>query len=239
MNQFKQKRRQSHVEKAFTLIELLIVVAIIAILAAIAVPNFLEAQTRAKVSRVKADLRTVATALESYAVDNAKYPPTPFTNGQTLVLRVVPTRLSTPIAYVSSANFLDPFVNAQLGDFETFSPFTGDILTYEGFGPDPAVDPQGATDPEGYDPLAGQRYYYNSNLDGRRSLGVQQALEAAIPVEGLWALASLGPNTTRDFGPTSLPGNPSVLIPYDSSNGTISDGDIVRTQKQSEGTLVE
>ncbi len=59
----------------FTLIELLIVVAIIAILAAIAVPNFLEAQTRAKVSRVKSDMRTVATALESYRVDGNKYPP--------------------------------------------------------------------------------------------------------------------------------------------------------------------
>jgi prepilin-type N-terminal cleavage/methylation domain-containing protein len=49
---------------AFTLIELLIVVAIIAILAAIAVPNFLEAQVRAKVSRIKADFRSVATGLE-------------------------------------------------------------------------------------------------------------------------------------------------------------------------------
>lgn len=48
---------------AFTLIELLIVVAIIAILALIAVPNFLEAQIRSKVSRAKSDLRSIATAL--------------------------------------------------------------------------------------------------------------------------------------------------------------------------------
>jgi type II secretion system protein G len=60
--------------RAFTLIELLIVVAIIAILAAIAVPNFLEAQVRAKVSRAQNDMRTLATAIESYQVDNNAYP---------------------------------------------------------------------------------------------------------------------------------------------------------------------
>jgi type II secretion system protein G len=61
-------------KKAFTLIELLIVVAIIAILAAIAVPNFLESQVRAKVSKAKNDLRTIALAFENYCVDHNKYP---------------------------------------------------------------------------------------------------------------------------------------------------------------------
>src|SRR5688572_11093528 len=58
---------------AFTLIELLIVVAIITVLAAIAVPNFLEAQTRSKVTRIKSDMRTVGMAMEQYVIDNNKY----------------------------------------------------------------------------------------------------------------------------------------------------------------------
>ncbi len=58
----------------FTLIELLIVVAIIAILAAIAVPNFLEAQMRAKVSSVQSDLRSMTTGIESFQVENNIYP---------------------------------------------------------------------------------------------------------------------------------------------------------------------
>ena len=90
-------------QRAFTLIELLVVVAIVAILSAIAVPNFLEAQTRSKVARAKADLRTIATALATYSVDHNVFPQTNF------VPRFRRFRvLTTPIAYLSAVPD-DPF----------------------------------------------------------------------------------------------------------------------------------
>jgi general secretion pathway protein G len=61
-------------QKGFTLIELLIVVAIIGIIAAIAIPNLLNAIDRGKQKRTMADMRSIGTAIESYAVDNNFYP---------------------------------------------------------------------------------------------------------------------------------------------------------------------
>jgi prepilin-type N-terminal cleavage/methylation domain-containing protein len=214
----------------FTLIELLIVVAIIAILAAIAVPNFLEAQTRAKVSRVKADLRSIATALEAYRVDNNLYPPTPFvaTSFDGGVLRVIPNLLSTPVAYITTANFQDPFIVANLPDFHGITR-AGDIAVYQ-------ADPAYPLDPGG-DPLAGRRYYYQSNNDPRRSPGSQAALRDAWPVEGQWVLASLGPNRERDLVQHPTVASLDVLEPYDATNGTISAGDISRSQRETEGSL--
>ena len=89
----------------FTLIELLIVVAIIAILAAIAVPNFLTAQTRAKVARAKADMRSMAAALEAYAVDWNQYPRIAVAD---VTMTRVLARLTTPTAYMASIPD-DPF----------------------------------------------------------------------------------------------------------------------------------
>ncbi|MDP8245410.1 MAG: prepilin-type N-terminal cleavage/methylation domain-containing protein [Candidatus Hinthialibacter antarcticus] len=64
----------------FTLIELLIVVAIIGILAAIAVPNFMNAQVRAKVARAQSEMRSIQSALEAFYIDNSGYPPADCSN---------------------------------------------------------------------------------------------------------------------------------------------------------------
>ncbi len=56
----------------FTLVEIMIVVAIIALLAAIAVPGFLRARKRSQASRVINDLRLIDSAVDQYAIDNNK-----------------------------------------------------------------------------------------------------------------------------------------------------------------------
>ncbi len=65
---------KSRKQTGFTLIELLIVVAIIGIIAAIAIPNLLNAIDRGKQKRSMADMRSIGTAVESYAVDTNFYP---------------------------------------------------------------------------------------------------------------------------------------------------------------------
>ena len=93
----------------FTLIELLIVVAIISILASIAVPNFLEAQIRARAARAQAEMQVLELGIESYMVDNDSYPVSCVmsTTGtahmnfdKPLSRRLIP--ITTPISYLSS-----------------------------------------------------------------------------------------------------------------------------------------
>jgi prepilin-type N-terminal cleavage/methylation domain-containing protein len=60
--------------KAFTLIELLIVIAIISIIAAFMMPNFLGVQDRAKEAGVKAVMHSIQLAVESYNMENEAYP---------------------------------------------------------------------------------------------------------------------------------------------------------------------
>ncbi len=100
-------------DSGFTLIELLIVVAIIGILAAIAVPNFLNAQIRANVARVQGDFKAISNAMEMYKLDNNSYPgdhdlDTAIFGNQTGLFQ-----LTFPVAYLSSVPG-DPFIIKNL-----------------------------------------------------------------------------------------------------------------------------
>jgi len=197
-------------KKGFTLIELLIVVAIIAILAAIAVPNFLEAQVRSKVARSKADIRSLATAVETYYIDWNKYPGDGAQYCWTIVYPYdyywyVPDTVTTPVAYITSAMLIDPFRTDK------------------------------TTDPK----LRRYRYWYVDMTWG--TVGTRSPASSYYPFlkfwYGAWKMNSAGPD--QIYGPyyetTIWPGTeyPNLPIPYDSTNGTTSGGDVMRSQKDS------
>lgn len=204
--------------RGFTLIELLICVAIIAILAAIAVPNFLAAQTRAKVSRVHADLRTIATGLESYRIDNNKYPPD-FTDQQLghnryreMLQRIV--HLSTPIAYLTSIPncFWAEKVASGGARFTNGDPHDGASYRKGGIAGAEIVRPlpydYAKFDPDGLFPDNPLAWLYVTKN----------------PLATSWALNSPGPmNNVFDWL------GRDGIRPYDPTNGTISQGQILRT----------
>ncbi len=193
----------------FTLIELLIVVAIIAILALIAVPNFLEAQTRSKVSNMAANLRTAATALEAYMTDYNTYPPTTWnpTNGSwTLPERwkVYPGTLTTPVAYLSSdAPLQDVFRRAH----KFPSKLSYQIMYLPSF------------------------FYLLPYQD------TPNTYRAQCNRYGLWVIRSAGPDTWYQNHPGrngDYDDGGWNRASYDPTNGTISAGDIYRSQKRSD-----
>lgn len=103
--------------KGFTLIELLIVVAIIAILVAIAIPNLMHAQTRAKVSRARGDMHSIALALESYNIDQNVYPGCLEGYPGVAIESFLPDSITTPIPYLKSDAFVDPFHDIESGGY--------------------------------------------------------------------------------------------------------------------------
>lgn len=191
--------------KGFTLIELLIVVAIIAILAAIAVPNFLEAQVRSKVSRTKADMRSMATAIEAYYVDYNKYMPDSQFGAlwASFLPRVTP--LSTPIGYITT--------------------LPEDIFALQAINKSTVYD-DAYRIPYGSGPLV--RPYVFDFACRRMPNGQMESITvwariSSSPDTIMWAMRSVGP----DLVATYL-GMADAVV-YDPTNGTVSFGDIFFT----------
>lgn len=191
--------------RGFTLIELLIVVAIIAILAAIAVPNFLEAQARSKVSREKNDMRTIATALESYMVDHGTYPP----HGEILTANTDP---SDPIF---------PAFNAGLGTIEFVSPLVTTPVAYLNVYPeDPFLTRLPTETLRSYGYIQSEQM--RDILLSKNIPFLTEQAGALINTHGYWRLYAAGPDGDK--------GDAKQSVVYDPTNGTLSNGDLVRSQ---------
>ncbi len=189
----------------FTLIELLIVVAIISILSSIAVPNFLEAQTRAKVSRAKADMATLGTALEIYIVDHSVYPRRrhpEYERGRyapLLTTRMDDMRvITTPVAYLT---------RLPVDVFEMAVPPPLNLIDY--------------FDCEQTNVLAGQ-------VQGKKDAGVRYWMLLSVGPDGYLGVTHTGM-------PGGYPAQPplvefTIILEYDPTNGTIAPGNIYRLQ---------
>ncbi|HUT22815.1 MAG TPA: hypothetical protein VM492_00590 [Sumerlaeia bacterium] len=181
--------------------------AIIAILAAIAVPNFLEAQVRSKVSRVKSDMRAMATAIESYATDHGR-PPIGMCEYSNVTLLgwgghrdICYSQLTTPVAYMTSIMH-DPFgaKTTQENRAEAAAYFYQAYYAW------------------------GDGGYYDNMYPRVRAKGYT------------WSMYSLGPQM-MEWPPwfeqmvADPQGYDALSNIYDSSNGTQSGGKIYRTSK--------
>jgi len=218
--------------KGFTLIELLIVVAIIAILAAIAVPNFLEAQVRSKVSRVLSDMRSIATAVETYYVDTNTYPALAVNTdlsadriyistggkndrGRTFRLRGTAANpnannlstITTPVAYISSY-FSDPFADTRGLTHRYYSDRAGFILG--SYGPDTDEADGGDC---GWDE--------GSTVIDNNENGIETVYDSQYSQPSPFLIAGSG--SFSDSGGRTA-------FTYDPTNGTVSQGDVWRVK---------
>ena len=97
-------RSRAQDEKGFTLIELLVVILIIGILAAIALPAFLNQRAKAQDSGAKSDVRTAQTAMETWYTDNQKYDGITATGATNSLVSIEPALANANALTIGSQN---------------------------------------------------------------------------------------------------------------------------------------
>lgn len=244
-------KRLTFISRGFTLIELLIVIAIISMLALIALPNFEEAQTRAKVSAVKNNMRSASLKLEMLQVDTNYYP------------------LAAKWRWVILWRILSGEQNDPVGEFiKRMKPLYGqnwDIFEYEALKRNSIQDNEWVGN-------EGRQFIYNGfwffspptlveALHPCCTIGEETLpcarwedsdlahWEAVERIAGHWVLMSPGPDLIAESPAwMELPCDgvhldleqegyreKNLFCEYDPTNGTVSYGNIFRTQKQSGG----
>jgi len=219
-----QPRSKSH--GGFTLIELLIVIAIILILIAIALPNFLEAQIRARLTNMRGCLRTYRIANEAYFTDFNVYAPDVDGGEQ---------ERSTGFPWDFFWRTKRGIDCGSVGELCTYAMLTTPIAYIKELCFDPFLDQQN-------DPLSGKEYSlpeytsYRSGSKQREQWGNQFGLRYimlsrgpdldsdAVNYEQIWF--DLGSHTHHITG---------IPVIYSPTNGTKSSGDMIVSNRGAEG----
>jgi len=207
--------------RGFTLIELLVVIGIIAILAAIAVPNYSEALNSSKVARFKGDCKAVETAIEVYNAEFGSYPPPdkypvtstcytdqPFPDmpGSGFTSR----RLTTPIAYLGKVP-IDTFrLSVSPG---SCYPVRQPYMYAADF---PGVARYGSTAWSNY---VSWTYAYLTMIG---------PVSGTRPTPAIWMVSSPGPDGQVNRGGAMQTAATDKVIQYDPTNGTKSLGDLFK-----------
>lgn len=215
--------------RGFTLIELLIVIAIILILIAIALPNFLEAQVRAKVTNANAELRTLETAITSYFTQRGRL----MADGWEMQIMGFDPSDGYPTGGEGS--------NAIYKQLTSPVPYVNPIPVDEFQVADRAADSAGAGAGSRDQRLVHYRFYSTGwkcaaaggTLSGKKCVN-PTLFNPEVEFLGNWIFMSPGPDSSHSYGEWAMArgvvnaGHPRTYSP---TNGTVSHGDLVRWGK--------